>query len=49
MLQAVMTCTEPTRPDDLTAKRFLRLCLPDVQVCLHDDGSRQLLYDLDLR
>jgi hypothetical protein len=48
MLQAAMTCTEPTRPDDLTAKRFLRLCLPDVQVCLHDDGSRQL-YDLDLR
>jgi hypothetical protein len=49
MLQAAMTCREPTRPDELTATRFIRLCLPDVQVCLHDDGSRPMLYDLDLR
>jgi hypothetical protein len=49
MLQAAMTCREPTRPDELTAKRFMRLCLPEVQVCLHDDGSQQGMHDLDLR
>jgi hypothetical protein len=24
-------------------------CLPEVQVCLHDDGSEPMMYDLDLR
>jgi hypothetical protein len=28
--------------------QVLRLCLPEVGVCLHDDGSRPGLYDLRL-
>lgn len=44
-----MTCREPQRPDDQTAKQLVQLCLPEVQVCLHDDGSKPMMYDLDLR
>jgi hypothetical protein len=44
-----MTCREPRRPDEQTAKQLVQLCLPEVQVCLHDDGSRPMLYDLELR
>jgi hypothetical protein len=44
-----MSCREPQRPDDQTAKQLLQLCLPEVQVCLHDDGSEPMMYDLDLR
>jgi hypothetical protein len=44
-----MTCREPQRPDEQTAKQLVQLCLPEVQVCLHDDGSRPMLYDLELR
>jgi len=29
--------------------RVLRFCLPEVEVCLHDDGSRPGMYDLRLR
>jgi hypothetical protein len=29
--------------------RVLRFCLAEVEVCLHDDGSRPMLYDLELR
>jgi hypothetical protein len=45
----VMTCREPNRPDEQTARQLLLLCLPEVQVCLIDDNSRPILYDLDLR
>jgi hypothetical protein len=46
----VMTCRGPNRPDEQTAKQLLLLlCLPEVQVCLIDDNSRPMLYDLDLR
>jgi hypothetical protein len=44
-----MTCREPNRPDEQTAKQLLLRCLPEVQVCLIDDNSRPMLYDLDLR
>ena len=27
----------------------MQSCLPEVQVCLHDDGSEPMMYDLDLR
>jgi hypothetical protein len=44
-----MTCREPQRPDDRTAKQLVQLCVRDVEVCLHDDGSEPMMYDLDLR
>jgi hypothetical protein len=44
-----MTCREPQRPDDQTAKQIVQFCLPEVEVCLHDDGSEPMMYDLDLR
>jgi hypothetical protein len=44
-----MTCLEPQQPDEQTAKQLVQLCLPGVEVCLHDDGSRPMLYDLELR
>jgi hypothetical protein len=44
-----MTCPEPERDDERTAKRLVRLCLGDVEVCRHDDGSRPGMYDLELR
>jgi hypothetical protein len=44
-----MTCREPQRPDDQTVKQLVQLCLPEVEVCLHDDGSELMMYDLDLR
>jgi hypothetical protein len=44
-----MACREPQRGDDRIAKRLLQLCLPEVEVCLHDDGSESMMYDLDLR
>src|SRR5215211_3909951 len=44
-----MTCREPQRGDDRIAKQLVRLCLPEVEVCLHDDGSEPMMYDLDLR
>jgi hypothetical protein len=44
-----MTCREPQRPDEQAAKQLVQLCLPEVEVCLHDDGSRPMLYDLELR
>jgi hypothetical protein len=44
-----MACREPQRPDDQTAKQLLQSCLPEVEVCLHDDGSEPMMYDLDLR
>jgi hypothetical protein len=43
-----MACRDPQRPDDQTAKQLLQLCLPQVQVCLQDDGSEPMMYDLDL-
>jgi hypothetical protein len=45
----VMTCREPQRPDDQSAKQLVQVCLPEVEVCLHDDGSEPMMYDLDLR
>ena len=44
-----MACRDPQRPDDQTAKQLLQLCLPEVEVCLHDDNSENMMYDLDLR
>jgi hypothetical protein len=44
-----MACRDPQRPDDQAAKQLVRLCLPEVEVCLHDDGSESMMYDLDLR
>jgi hypothetical protein len=44
-----MTCREPQRPDDQSAKQLVQVCLPEVEVCLHDDGSEPMMYDLDLR
>ncbi len=44
-----MPCREPLRSDDRTAKQLVQLCLRDVEVCLHDDGSEPMMYDLDLR
>jgi hypothetical protein len=44
-----MACPDPQRPDDQTAKQLVRLCLPEVEVCLHDDGSEDMMYDLELR
>jgi hypothetical protein len=44
-----MACREPQLPDDQTAKQLVQSCLPDVEVCLHDDGSEPMMYDLDLR
>jgi len=44
-----MACRDPQRPDDQTAKQLLQLCLPEVEVCLHDDNSEDMMYDLDLR
>jgi len=43
-----MACREPQRGDDRIAKQLVRLCLPEVEVCLHDDGSEPMMYDLDL-
>jgi hypothetical protein len=43
-----MTCRDPQRPDDQTAKQLVQSCLPEVEVCLHDDGSEPMMYDLDL-
>jgi hypothetical protein len=44
-----MTCQQPQRPDDRTAKQLVQLCLREVEVCLHDDGSQPMMHDLDLR
>jgi hypothetical protein len=44
-----MACPEAQRPDDQTAKQLVRLCLPEVEVCLHDDGREDMMYDLELR
>ena len=44
-----MTCREPKRADDLTAKRFMGLCLPEVEVCRHEDDTEDMMYDLELR
>jgi hypothetical protein len=44
-----MACRDPQRPDDQTAKELVQSCLPEVEVCLHDDGSEPMMYDLDLR
>jgi hypothetical protein len=44
-----MTCREPQEPDDRTAKQLVQLCLPGVEVCLHDDNSQRMMHDLDLR
>jgi hypothetical protein len=44
-----MTCPEPQRLDDQTAKQLVRLCVPEVEVCLNDDGSEAMMYDLELR
>ena len=44
-----MACRDPQRPDDQTAKQLVQLCLPQVEVCLHDDGSEPMMYDLELR
>jgi hypothetical protein len=49
MIPDAMTCPEPKRDDERTAKRLVRLCLGDTEVCLHDDGSQLGMYDLDLR
>jgi hypothetical protein len=46
MIQRLMTCREPERDDERTAKRLVQLCWPEVQVCLHDDGSRPGMFDL---
>jgi hypothetical protein len=43
-----MDCREPQRADDRIAKQLVQLCLPEVEVCLHDDGSEPMMYDLDL-
>ena len=43
-----MTCRDPQRPDDQTAKQLVQLCLPEVEVCLYDDGSKPMMYDLNL-
>ena len=37
-----MACPEPQRPDDQTAKQLVRLCLPEVEVCLHDDDTEDI-------
>jgi hypothetical protein len=44
-----MTCREPQRPDDQTARQLVRLWRPDIDICLHDDGTQDMLYDLELR
>jgi hypothetical protein len=44
-----MTCSEPQRPDDVTVKRLVQRCLRGVEVCLHDDNSQPMMYDLELR
>jgi hypothetical protein len=44
-----MACPEPLRPDEQAAKRLVRLCLPEVEVCLHDDDTEDMMYDLELR
>jgi hypothetical protein len=44
-----MACRDTQRPDDQTAKQLVQSCLPEVEVCLHDDGSEPMMYDLDLR
>ena len=44
-----MACPEPLRPDEQAAIRLVRLCLPEVEVCLHDDDSEDMMYDLELR
>jgi hypothetical protein len=46
---AVMACRDPQRPDNQTARQLVQSCLPQVEVCLHDDGSEPMMYDLDLR
>jgi hypothetical protein len=43
-----MACREPQRGDDRIAKQLVQLCLPEVEVYLHDDGSEPMMYDLDL-
>src|SRR5215216_7980229 len=48
MIRDAMACREPQRGDDRIAKQLVRLCLPEVEVCLHDDGSEPMMYDLDL-
>ena len=49
MIQTLWPAQNPQRPDDQTAKQLVRLCLPEVEVCLHDDGSENMMYDLELR
>jgi hypothetical protein len=49
MIRDAMSCREPQLPDDRTAKQLVQLCLPGVEVCLHDDGSQRMMCDLDLR
>jgi hypothetical protein len=44
-----MNCQEPQRPADRAATHLVRHCLPDVEVCLHDDGSQPMMHDLDLQ
>ena len=44
-----MTCPEPQRPAEQTAKQLVQLCLPEVEVCLHDDDTEDMMYDLELR
>jgi hypothetical protein len=44
-----MACPEPQRPAEQTAKQLVRLCLPEVEVCLHDDDTENMMYDLELR
>jgi hypothetical protein len=44
-----MACQEPLRPDEQAAKRLVQLCLPEVEVCLHDDDTEDMMYDLELR
>jgi len=44
-----MSCREPQRADDRVVKGLLQRCLPGVEVCLHDDGTQDQMYDLDLR
>ncbi len=44
-----MTCRDPQRPDERTAKELVQLCLGGVEVCLHDDGTEPMMHDLDLR
>jgi len=38
-----MACQEPLRPDEQAAKRLVRLCLPEVEVCLHDDDTEDMM------